>query len=82
SAGDLLRLDDTEDPRAYHRSALTVHSLTGQPHPGTHVYFATPDCDDGAPDAQYLDLLITAGRAAGLPPEYLQELTARRATPG
>jgi hypothetical protein len=82
SADDLCRLDDTEDPRAYHRSTLTVHSLTGQPYPGTHVYAAIPDRDDGAPDAQYLELLITAGRAAGLPPEYLQELTARRATPG
>jgi hypothetical protein len=81
SADDLRRLDDTEDPRAYHRSTLTVHSLSGEPHPGTHVYFATPDLDDGAPDAQYLDVLITAGHAAGLPPEYLQELAARRAAP-
>jgi hypothetical protein len=80
SADDLRGLDDTEDPRAYHRSKLTVYSLTGQPHTGVHVYLATPDRDDDIPDTQYLDVVITAGRTVGLPPEYIQELETRRPT--
>ena len=69
-------LDQTEDPRAYRRERLRVHSLDGQPY-DCHAYLAIPDHPD-VPDCDYLDTLIQAGRDVGLPPEYLARLHARR----
>jgi hypothetical protein len=68
-------LDQTEDPRAYRRERLRVHSLDGHPY-DCHAYLAIPDQPD-VPDCNYLDALIQAGRDAGLPPEYLARLHAR-----
>jgi cation transport regulator ChaC len=69
-------LDQTEDPRAYRRERLQVHSQDGQPY-DCHAYLAIPDQPD-VPDCNYLDALIQAGRDVGLPPEYLARLHARR----
>jgi hypothetical protein len=76
---DLAALDQTEDPRAYHRERLRAYTLSGQPQ-DCHIYFATPDQPD-TPDLEYLDTLIRAGHNAGLPPEYLAQLNARRPPP-
>jgi hypothetical protein len=73
---DFIRLDQAEDPRAYRRERARVYSLRGRPY-DCHVYFAIPDHPD-LPDHDYLDGLIQAGRNAGLPPEYLAQLDARR----
>lgn len=73
---DFTRLDHTEDPHAYRRENARVYSLRGQPY-DCHVYLAIPDQPD-LPDRDYLDSLIQAGHSAGLPPEYLAELSARR----
>jgi hypothetical protein len=69
-------LDQTEDPRAYRRHQQRVYSLSGQPH-DCHLYLAIPDQPD-MPDHHYLDTLIQAAQDAGLPPEYLAHLQARR----
>jgi cation transport regulator ChaC len=69
-------LDQTEDPRAYRRERLRVHSQDGQPY-DCHAYLAMADQAD-VPDCNYLDTLIQAGRDVGLPPEYLAGLDARR----
>ena len=73
---DFARLDQAEDPRAYRRERARVYSLRGQPY-DCHVYFAIPDQPD-LPDHDYLDGLIQACHNAGLPPEYLAQLNARR----
>ena len=73
---DFTRLDQTEDPRAYRRGRARVYSLRGRPY-DCHVYFAIPDQPD-LPDHDYLNGLIQAGHNAGLPPEYLTQLHARR----
>jgi Gamma-glutamyl cyclotransferase, AIG2-like len=76
AATDFTRLDQTEDPRAYRRERARVYSLRGQPY-DCHAYYAIPDQPD-CPDHDYLVTLIQAGRNAGLPPEYLTQLQARR----
>jgi len=59
-------LDQTEDPRAYRRERLQVHSQDGQPY-DCHAYLAIPDQPD-VPYCNYLDALIQAGRDVSLPP--------------
>jgi hypothetical protein len=76
TTADLQSLDQTEDPRAYRREQLKVHSMDGKPY-SCHAYLAIPDQPD-VPDCAYLDTLIQAGSRAGLPPEYLARLHARR----
>ena len=76
ATADFTRLDHTEDPSAYRRERAWVYSLRGQPY-DCHVYLAIPDQPD-LPDRDYLDSLIQAGHNAGLPPEYLTKLLARR----
>ena len=78
ATADFSRLDDTEDPRAYRRERARVYSLRGQPY-DCHVYIAIPDQPD-LPDQDYLDSLIQVGHNAGLPPEYMTMLRARRAS--
>jgi cation transport regulator ChaC len=79
SRAEFQALDQAEDPRAYGREQVQVRSEDGQPY-DCDAYMAIPDQPD-IPDCNYLEALIQAGHDAGLPPEYLTRLHARRPDP-
>jgi cation transport regulator ChaC len=65
-------LDEMEDPAAYEREELTVHSLQGKPFV-CHVYRAIPD-GTIPPDPEYLKQLVECAKKAELPSGYIHSL--------
>ena len=76
SKSDFESLDETEDPKAYRRTTVLVHTLAGRPYE-CHIYIAFPNGPD-VPDSSYLEELIKVAGESELPLEYVAQLEARR----
>ncbi|WP_336086076.1 gamma-glutamylcyclotransferase family protein [Nocardia sp. SSK8] len=75
SDSDLREMDAIEDPEAYLRIAVPVHT---EQH-GTEycwAYISYPDNRGSAPDQEYVQILIDGAVEAQLPGDYISELRA------
>ncbi len=78
---DMARLDQIEDPNAYHRETLAVQLEDGRS-VGCETYIAWPESTGLAPDEDYLNLIIQSAVSAGLPDSYIRYLETFRVSPG
>lgn len=77
SPRDLERMDAIEDPQAYKRVEKLVVT-EGDEKLLCNVYVAFPE-GDIAPDQPYLELMIQAAEAAGLPDGWIRRMKQYRA---
>ncbi|WP_193141587.1 gamma-glutamylcyclotransferase family protein [Meridianimarinicoccus sp. MJW13] len=80
SQEQLRKMDEIEDPSAYKREAIEVEDAQGNRYVcGVHV--AIPQSDPPPPDRAYLELILAAARAQGLPDDYIGRLSEHRQPP-
>lgn len=77
---DMARLDQIEDPQAYHRETLAIDLEDGRT-VACETYISYPQCGALIPDEEYLSLIIDSAMSSGLPDAYISKLKAFRVLP-
>jgi len=78
---ELRMLDEIEDPSAYRRITGLVTLANGETI-ASEIYVAIPTAAHIPPDPEYLGLIISSARAAGLPDSYIRSLESFSAAAG
>jgi hypothetical protein len=76
SPNELKKMDQIEDPKAYERVRKVVVTSNGDKL-ACNVYVAFPE-GEIAPDQEYLELVIHAAEAAGLPESWIARIKRYR----
>lgn len=75
SQPDILILDQIEDPKAYKRIDVEVHSLEGQRY-SCQSYIAYPEAAHIPPNSDYFAIVYGAAKELGLPQTYLDHIAS------